>query len=229
MTLSTWYPHYIGDYNRKTSHLTMTQHGAYRLLLDHYYATDGNLPDDNKQLFRICRAFDEQEQEAIAIVLQLFFERDAKAKKWTHKRADEELQKKAEISEKRSQAAKNKGKSRKANAKQMQSNCTAKAHTTTSTSTSTITSTKNNPPLVPPKGKGKRLDVFMRCDFPEHPDKLPQEWGEYAEEQGMMGTQILREWEKFYNYWTATAGAKGVKRDWKATWRNWIINTMERS
>ena len=28
--------------------------------------------------------------------------------------------------------------------------------------------------------------------------------------------------ERFRDYWTAQAGTKGVKRDWDATWRNWI-------
>ena len=35
------------------------------------------------------------------------------------------------------------------------------------------------------------------------------------------------ETEKFVNYWLAAPGAKGVKRDWPATWRNWIIRAYE--
>lgn len=36
-----------------------------------------------------------------------------------------------------------------------------------------------------------------------------------------------RETEKFVNYWLAAPGQKGVKRDWPATWRNWILRAWE--
>jgi hypothetical protein len=38
-----------------------------------------------------------------------------------------------------------------------------------------------------------------------------------------------RETEKFINYWQATSGQKAVKRDWEATWRNWMLNAAERA
>jgi hypothetical protein len=37
---------------------------------------------------------------------------------------------------------------------------------------------------------------------------------------------VARETEKFTNYWTAVAGAKGVKKDWVATWRNWMLQAQ---
>lgn len=135
MSLNNWYPFYVGDYMRDTAHLSMLEHGAYRLLLDHYYSTGQPLPDDEKQLHRICRAFDEQEQIAIKRVLQLFFLHDAKAKIYTQGKVQKELNKKADISSKRAQAAKNKGKNQNANAEQMQSKCRAIDDTSTSTST----------------------------------------------------------------------------------------------
>jgi uncharacterized protein YdaU (DUF1376 family) len=141
MSLNNWYPFYVGDYMRDTAHLSMLEHGAYRLLLDHYYSTGQPLPDDKKQLYRICRAFDEQEQISIDRVLQLFFKHDAKAKIYTQGKVQKEIEKKTDISEKRAQAAKNKGKNRPANAMQMQSKC--KANDDTSTSTSTILSKDN--------------------------------------------------------------------------------------
>lgn len=137
MSLNNWYPFYVGDYMRDTAMLSILEHGAYRLLLDHYYSTGNPLPDDEKQLHRICRAFDEQEQKAINKILQLFFLHDANAKHYTHKKVEKELAKKGDISRKRAQAARNKGKYTSANAEQMQSKCIAIDDTSTSTSTST--------------------------------------------------------------------------------------------
>jgi IclR helix-turn-helix domain. len=37
-----------------------------------------------------------------------------------------------------------------------------------------------------------------------------------------------RETEKFINYWRAKAGAGGVKLDWDRTWRNWMLNAVDR-
>jgi len=51
----------------------------------------------------------------------------------------------------------------------------------------------------------------------------------YALDRGMPEARAWVEAEKFLNYWTAKSGASATKRDWPATWRNWIITTMERS
>lgn len=68
-----WYPFYVGDYQRKTAHLSMLEHGAYRLLLDHYYATGAPLPNDMEKLCRICRARSPSERKAVAAVASEFF------------------------------------------------------------------------------------------------------------------------------------------------------------
>lgn len=72
----SWYPFYVGDYARKTSHLSMLEHGAYRLLLDHYYATGEPLPDDNVKLFRICRARTPSERQSVLSAVSEFFIKD---------------------------------------------------------------------------------------------------------------------------------------------------------
>src|SRR5438876_9953671 len=79
----------MGDYARDTAHLSLVEHGAYRLLLDHYYATGAALPNDIPALYRVCRAFDESERKAVDAVLAKFFElwHDG----YHNKRADEEL------------------------------------------------------------------------------------------------------------------------------------------
>ena len=83
-----WYPRYVGDYARKTKHLTMLEHGAFNLLLDEYYATGKPLlfsnansngqemltaMQDHSRLYRLCGAIDKKEQEAVDHVLNHFF------------------------------------------------------------------------------------------------------------------------------------------------------------
>ena len=95
--MNPWYAHYPGDYARDTAHLSLAQHGAYRLLLDHYYATAAPLPGQSGALYRICRAFDEAERKAVDFVLSEFFE--LRTDGYHNFRADVELAKQAEIRE----------------------------------------------------------------------------------------------------------------------------------
>lgn len=108
MTGLPWYAHYLEHYDRDTSHLTMLQHGAYRLLLDQYYKYGKPLPTDVEQLHHVCRAFAEQERTAIAFVLSEFFV--LKKDGYHQLRADLELKKAKAISSKRSKAAKSRHK-----------------------------------------------------------------------------------------------------------------------
>jgi hypothetical protein len=64
--------------------------------------------------------------------------------------------------------------------------------------------------------------------------RLPADWRpsqaeiSFALDRGMPARRLDIEVEKFRNYWTAKSGASATKRDWSATWRNWIITAMER-
>ena len=102
-----WYAHNIEDYDRKTAALSIIQHGAYRLLMDHYYRIGGPLEANASDLLRICRASDEAERGAVLWVLGKFFiERDGF---YHNQRADEEIAKRIAISEKRASAGKKGG------------------------------------------------------------------------------------------------------------------------
>jgi len=68
-----FYKHWIGDYQRDTADLSLIEHGAYRLLLDAYYACTGELPGELVRLFRIARASTPEEQEAVRVVADRFF------------------------------------------------------------------------------------------------------------------------------------------------------------
>lgn len=127
---SLWYPRYVGDYQRKTSHLSLTEHGVYSVFLDHYYSTGLPLPANADVLQRICRAFAAQEVDAMHSVLRQFF--ILKDDGYHNEKADEELLKRCDISEKRRKAADVKHANASARAT---ANASANADTSTSTST----------------------------------------------------------------------------------------------
>lgn len=89
-----WMPLYVGDYLAKTSHLTTLQHGAYLLLILHYWA-NGGLPTQPEALMAIAR-LGHDEWRSNCQVLHNFFSRD-----WKHSRIDEELAKCDSLREKR--------------------------------------------------------------------------------------------------------------------------------
>lgn len=47
-------PMFWGDYARDTGHLNNSGHGAYLMLIKHYWASAAPLPDDDTQLWRIA-------------------------------------------------------------------------------------------------------------------------------------------------------------------------------
>ena len=92
------YPHHIGDFLRDTVGLSMTEECVYRRLLDQYYAREGPLPDDVSELCRLARAMTPTEKRAVAYVVGRFFVKTSDGV--SQKRADAELQKFRERSEK---------------------------------------------------------------------------------------------------------------------------------
>jgi len=179
MSTHSWYPFYPGDYARDTQHLTMLEHGAYRILLDHYYATgkpllysnaianaeqshrSAMLLPDNSRLYRICGVSNKAEQDAVDNILEMFFT-------WTdngyvNDKALKTIEKQKASHEKRMKAGKagakarysrqdteNKGKSSNAS-----SNAIANAEQSHSNRIATRTRTKYKTPL-PPKGESDR-------------------------------------------------------------------------
>jgi len=49
----------------------------------------------------------------------------------------------------------------------------------------------------------------------------------WAAEKIPPDVDVLEETQKFRDYWVAAPGARGVKLDWEATWRNWMRNAAK--
>jgi len=89
-----WMPLYVGDYLGDTGHLTTTQHGAYLLLMMHYWRK-GELPDDDRQLSKIAKLPLKTWCDYRATLQDFFYDG------WKHKRIDAELAKMTGVSAKR--------------------------------------------------------------------------------------------------------------------------------
>jgi uncharacterized protein YdaU (DUF1376 family) len=107
----TSYTFHPSDYLRDTVGLSLLEHGAFRLILDHYYATSGILPADKPRLYRICGAFDDTERGAVDTVVEKFFV--TKNGHLRNKRADEEIQRKKDYVEEQSRKGKQGGRPEK--------------------------------------------------------------------------------------------------------------------
>ena len=84
-----YYKKNIGDYRGATSHLSLLEHGVYGWLLDTYYMDEQPLPLDERQLFRIALARNDEEKQAVRDVLDEFFEKTEKG--WMHNRCEMEI------------------------------------------------------------------------------------------------------------------------------------------
>lgn len=81
-----WMPIYIGDYLSDTTELTGPEHGAYLLLLMHYWSKKGEIGSDIERLARVCRS----DVETCSFILGYYF--TLENGNYRNKRADEEMQ-----------------------------------------------------------------------------------------------------------------------------------------
>jgi uncharacterized protein YdaU (DUF1376 family) len=102
MSSTAWMPLYIGDYKRDTGHLTTLEHGAYLLLIMHYWEK-GPLPNDDRRLAKIAGVSLKQWVSLREGVISFFYEANAK-QLLRHKRIDDELIKMENLSAKRALA-----------------------------------------------------------------------------------------------------------------------------
>ena len=113
-----YYQFNIGDYQSHTAHLSETEDLIYRRLLDWYYLHEIPIPLDNEETARQIRM--RSHSDCIASLLKEYFEKTENG--WIHHRADKEIAKTGDKSEKASASAKARwDKVKDANALQTQS------------------------------------------------------------------------------------------------------------
>ena len=70
-------------------------------------------------------------------------------------------------------------------------------------------------------GRASRLTPKRGTRVPD-PFELTDDMLTWAGIQGFTPSQARKITEAFVDYWRAVPGARGVKLDWPATWRNWL-------
>lgn len=144
-----YYQFNIGDYQSHTSHLSDMEDLAYRRLLDWYYLHELPIPLEVTEVSRQIRM--RTHSDCIASVLQEYFERTIDG--WVHHRANKEIAKTGEKSEKASASAKIRWNKKDANALRTQSDSNATqdtVHITQNTEHNSVSKdTGVKPPLTP--------------------------------------------------------------------------------
>jgi uncharacterized protein YdaU (DUF1376 family) len=138
-----YYQFNIGDYQSHTSHLSDIEDLVYRRLLDWYYLHECPIPLDVSEVSRQIRM--RSHTESIAIVLQEYFERTDNG--WIHHRANKEIAKADEKSEKASASAKARWSKKDANALPTQSDSNA-THNTLPITHNTLPNTQKKATVV---------------------------------------------------------------------------------
>lgn len=202
-----FYKRYMGDYGRKTAHLSLMEHGAYTLLLDAFYATEQGLPGSFHDLFRICRAMTKPEQTAVASVAEQFFPVAADGLRYNG-RASSEMEDAAPAIQAARENGKKGGRPRKPNTEPggflggTDGEPVAKAH-------------QSQKPDSPSLRSGERA-TRLPNDW-----TLPEEWRQFcrSERPDLDPDKVAA---KFADHWRAAPGTSGRKVNWFATWRNWV-------
>ena len=221
MTAPAWMPFYVADYLADTGHLSAVEHGAYLLLIMHYWQRR-ELPTDDYSLANICRMADVEDWMKIREKILAFFKLANGS--WHHKRIDREITIAKKISKARSLAGK--------------AGASARYGKRMAIAMANAVQTDAPIPLHLPLERKKERERGAPNGAHAHSKKatrLSDSWTPsveniaYAKSKGLGDGPTSREVEKFRDYWIAKAGKDGVKLDWDATWRTWISRTCERA
>lgn len=225
-------PLWIADYQRDTADLTIEEHGLYLRLLMAYWQRGGPLSADESRLKRSAGATSEEWARSWPAVRPYFFVRSGLL---CHNRVDAELERVAEIRDRRRAAGQRGAAGRwgdgkrnaMANGKRIGKR-SGKANGKPDGKPMADQDQDLSPPPPsgdPPQGgapKGKR-GTRLPDDW-----TLPEEWEVWARETHPE-VAVSPEAEKFRDHWHSCPGQRGVKLSWSATWRNWIRRAAESS
>lgn len=215
-----YYQFNIADYRKDTVHLTPIEHYIYRQLIDWYYLDESPIPKETQSVSRRLCLVSENE-ESLLSVLNDFFEETENG--WVHRRIESEIAAYHANKEKNRENGKKGGRPKKQQLKE-----TEKPKETQSVNLANPEESQKKPNQEPltknqepdSSARGSRLpdDWKLNQEFYDAAKKLKPNWPDQ---------QIKLIADKFKDHWIAQTGAKACKRDWLATWRNWLRNEKD--
>lgn len=242
-----WMPLYVSDYLGDTAHLSTLEHGAYLLLMMHYW-NHGELPQCDRRLARITRLREEDWHE-VKETLAEFFEDG-----WRHGRIEAELEKTEDLLEKRRAASAAGVEARRRKAAPPRAQPHGQPHGQPSVAregdhrlTQPQPQPHSNPPVdanastapqgaddgPEPSSDGAVLEAAQpacgkepKAKATERGTRLSEDWEprpkevEFAQEHGFTEQEIENAADEFRDYWLAIPGQRGRKTDWDRTFRN---------
>lgn len=249
-------PLYTGDWLRDTRHLSCAEQGIYFCLVMHCWNQQGPAPLDERRLCGIVNARSGDEVEAMRRVLTEFFVRTDDG--YFNTKVEEVLadsRRRVDIAAKAGRAS---GAARREKARiaaeilarttvqhpfndgsttvERQSNYPSPSPTPSPTSKTkdkdTGAALRTAPATAPPAYDGsnenaitERHLVCISEDF-----ELPESWGVDAEALGFKPAEVIREAEKYRQYWTVGKGSgkRRTLKGWRQSWSNWLSKAAER-
>jgi uncharacterized protein YdaU (DUF1376 family) len=223
----TWMPVYWGDYARDTGHLNAAGHGAYLMLIKHYWCTGAPIIDDDDELWRVACCDSKKEWLVLKPKVLRFFERQDGVLR--HKRIDKEIASATAAVSAKSKAGKKGAETRwqkdggavaeppKPDGKIIADACGSH---TFANAPSPSPSPEETSPLRSDVSGAKRAA------------RLSEDWSPRAEEVSVAETEGVdwqRELLKFRDHWRAASGQNSRKLDWNAAFRNWLRNAPKGS
>jgi uncharacterized protein YdaU (DUF1376 family) len=234
MSSRPWMPLYVADYRADTAHLSTAQHGAYLLLIMHYWMT-GGLSNDDVQLARIACMTAKEWGKARPVIAALFSDG------WKHKRIEHELTEAARISMAGKAGGEASGRARRerstqrnvANDHERSFNDLRTTDERSANDSPTIREALHSPSHTQRKKKKDSIEA-REARSKSKPSRLPADWQPseadltFAQQAGFALLDSKRLADDFRDYWHARAGPQGLKLDWPATWRRWVRTAAER-
>ena len=181
MKVDIWMPIYIGDYVRDTQELTTEEHGAYLLLLMHYWQKNGKIGKDIKRLSHVTKT----SEEIINYILENYF--NLSNGHYRNKRADIEMENAKQRSEAGKKAANARWSQSDSNADAMRSHNDSNAKgdadsmrsecSSSSSSSSSLPSSSKSPSKKKEARYGiediiKMFDAWNKQYLPKYPEGL---------------------------------------------------------
>lgn len=205
-----WMPIYWGDYTKKTQHLSTLEHGAYLLLIAHYWNTGQPVADCDDVLRRITRTTSKQWNQISKTIRGFFISEGGFL---IHERVEKELQTTLGISTSQSSRAKQGWETRK-NQRPLD------AHGIDAAKPITITvTTKESNPLTPKGDVAMLWDIWKPYEMTKGNKRKAQE--KYTKALEITTEDILLAQAKAY---CAQCARLKIKTQHVATWlhqRGW--------